>query len=86
MVTARLPSYSAAPWVCQSCQQHLRLARQAVHPIARTQKRTITRVYQAKVEDAEKQWQQRYEEIRNGRRQGMLDILEERGFLNAVAG
>ncbi|KAL8891552.1 MAG: hypothetical protein Q9215_001416 [Flavoplaca cf. flavocitrina] len=86
MVTARLGSNSAAPWVCQSCQRHLRLARQAVHPAARTQKRTVTRIYQAKVQDAEKQWQQRYEEIRNGQRQGMLEILEERGFLNAVAG
>ncbi|KAL9037266.1 MAG: hypothetical protein Q9180_003818 [Flavoplaca navasiana] len=86
MVTARLVSYSAAPWVCQSCQRHLRLARQAVRPVARTHKRTITRIYQAKVADAEEQWQQRYEKIRNGQRQGMLDILEERGFLNAVAG
>ncbi|KAL9608951.1 MAG: hypothetical protein Q9204_009196, partial [Flavoplaca sp. TL-2023a] len=69
-----------------SCQRHLRLARQAVYLAARTQKRTVTRIYQAKVQDAERQWQQRYEEIRNGQRQGMLDILEERGFLNAVAG
>ena len=87
MVTARLVSLRPAPWVCQSCQRHLRHARQTVHPpVATTQKRTITRKYQARTKDAEEQWQERYAEIRNGQRQSMLDILQERGFLNAVAG
>ncbi|KAI4234959.1 MAG: hypothetical protein LQ349_003475, partial [Xanthoria aureola] len=87
MVTTRLASLRPAPWVCQSCQRHLRHARQTVHPpVPTTQKRTITRKYQARTKDAEEQWQDRYAEIRNGQRQSMLDILDQRGFLNAVAG
>ncbi|KAI4265314.1 MAG: hypothetical protein L6R38_009515 [Xanthoria sp. 2 TBL-2021] len=86
MVAARLGSLRPAPWVCQSCQQNLRRARQTVHPAPRTQKRTITRNYEAKVKDAEEQWQGNYAEIQTGQRQSMLDILKERGFLNAVAG
>ncbi|KAL8748860.1 MAG: hypothetical protein Q9199_008028 [Rusavskia elegans] len=86
MVAARLGSLRPAPWVCQSCQRNLRQTRQTVHPAPRTQKRTITQNYEAKVKDAEEQWQGKYAEIQSGQRQSMLDILGERGFLNAVAG
>ncbi|KAL8996930.1 MAG: hypothetical protein Q9169_003689 [Polycauliona sp. 2 TL-2023] len=86
MVTARSGSLGIAPWVCRSCQRTLRQAQQGVHLSSTTQKRTITQVYERKVKDAEEQWMVRHKEIKNGERQSMVDILQERGYLNAVAG
>ena len=50
------------------------------------QKRHVTQVYQQKEAEAQQQWQNRYEEIKAGRRQSNFNILRERGYINAVAG
>lgn len=66
-------------WICSSC------VRQRILLTAR-QKRSISQRYVAKVDSAEEQWKGFCEEIEAGKRQSMLRILEERGYINAIAG
>ncbi|KAL8726810.1 MAG: hypothetical protein Q9166_006492 [cf. Caloplaca sp. 2 TL-2023] len=84
MISPRLRSLISVPWVCPSCQQ--RSVPQAQRIVFKPQRRAITRKYAEKTEDAEEEWQERYAEITAGERQSMLNILEERGYVNAVAG
>ncbi|KAL8690983.1 MAG: hypothetical protein Q9224_004278, partial [Gallowayella concinna] len=85
MLPPRLgPLKPAVPWICPTCR--IRQQRSIRFPILTNQKRHITRNYEAKTRDAERQWQERYAEIQAGERQSMLSILVERGYVNAVAG
>ncbi|KAL8773666.1 MAG: hypothetical protein Q9209_001432 [Squamulea sp. 1 TL-2023] len=86
MVSTRLENLRPAPWVCRPCQRSVWRAHRTRHVIPKIQKRTVTRNYTAKTKEAEDQWREKYAEIVRGDRQSMLDILRERGYLNAVAG
>ncbi|KAL9001713.1 MAG: hypothetical protein Q9188_005325 [Gyalolechia gomerana] len=60
-----------------------------LHPSAAEhspQKRRITQLYTQKAEEARKQWDKRHEQIKVGELQSILSILEERGFVHAIAG
>jgi len=50
------------------------------------QKRGITQQHIRKVGEAEEQWAQWASEIKAGKRQSFLSMLEERGFVNSVVG
>ncbi|KAL8938233.1 MAG: hypothetical protein Q9211_003299 [Gyalolechia sp. 1 TL-2023] len=79
----------AQPWTCLSCtrqQQSIRRALRFVLPSTSSQKRYITRAYIHKTEEARKQWDKRHDQIKAGELQSMLSILEERGFVHAIAG
>ena len=76
-------------WVCSSCIRRQRLLRSVwkTRPSAPYfQQRSISEKYIAKEAEAETQWKSYHEDIKAGKRQSMLSILEERGYINAVAG
>ena len=50
------------------------------------QKRSITQNWLRKTEEAKEAWDAQAQEIKAGRKQSMLSLLEERGYVNAVAG
>src|SRR5262245_40874514 len=50
------------------------------------QKRGITQQYIRRTKEAEEQWNQWAQEIREGKRQSFFKMLEERGFVNSVVG
>jgi len=49
-------------------------------------RRGIGTKYLAKVKVAEQEWAEKAAEIKDGRRKSMLSILEERGYINQIAG
>ena len=42
--------------------------------------------YGAKMEAAEWEWKKLADEIKEGKRESMLTVLEKRGFVNSIAG
>ncbi|RQM08832.1 hypothetical protein DH86_00002961, partial [Scytalidium sp. 3C] len=52
----------------------------------RPQRRWIGQKYLAKLADAEMSWQEKASKIRAGEQKSMLAILEERGYVHAIAG
>jgi hypothetical protein len=48
--------------------------------------RCISQAYLQKKADAEKQWQAKAGEIRAGKVESMLSILEKRGYVDSIAG
>lgn len=67
------------PYVCRSCVY--------CQSIAKTgQRRSITREFLRKTAEAEAQWKVQAGEIREGKRDSMLTILEKRGYVNSIAG
>ncbi|KAL8896532.1 MAG: hypothetical protein Q9207_007664 [Kuettlingeria erythrocarpa] len=88
MVALRLGT-SSTSWVCPTCarqQSSLRRAHRAPRLRATLQKRYISQKYLQNTKAAETQWEERHQEIRAGKRQSMLSILQERGHVNAIAG
>jgi hypothetical protein len=53
---------------------------------ATQEKRWITQNHIRKIKDAEEDWQRRATAIRDGTKQSMLSLLEERGFVNQIVG
>jgi tyrosyl-tRNA synthetase len=49
-------------------------------------RRHIGQKYLAKVKQAEEQWAEKAQRIHKGEEKGMLDILEERGFVHQIVG
>jgi hypothetical protein len=69
-------------WICKRCtgvlgtsQGRWSESRRYLHD------RWLQRQYAAELE-----WKNQADEIRNGRHKGMLDILEERGFVHQITG
>jgi hypothetical protein len=54
--------------------------------IANQQKRFLSQDYLKKIVHAEKAWQERAKGIRDGDVKSVLDVLEERGFVNQIVG
>src|SRR5438046_1502558 len=50
------------------------------------QKRGITMQHLRRIKEADEQWAQWAREIREGKRQSFLKMLEERGYVNSVVG
>lgn len=72
------------PFVCWSC------ARKGFAPANRraipASKRWISQNYLRKQADAEEEWQKQALIIENGEKQSMLSLLEERGYVDTIAG
>lgn len=49
-------------------------------------RRSISKKYAKNLSDAEVQWKAQAKKIKKGEQQAMLSMLEERGFVNQVAG
>ncbi|KAI4129258.1 MAG: hypothetical protein LQ338_002310 [Usnochroma carphineum] len=89
MLALKLTASKSTSWIWPTCahsQQTLRRILRVILPPASAQKRYISQRYTRKVEEAENQWQRKHEKIEAGKRHSMLSILEERGYINAVAG
>ncbi len=67
-------------YICPSCALRLRPFASA------TQKRLITQGYLKKTVEAELEWARKATEIKAGKKDSMLTMLEKRGFVNQVVG
>jgi tyrosyl-tRNA synthetase len=68
---------AARPFVCGRCSLRLGL---------RTQKRFISdRLLQNQIA-AEWEWKQQADQVRKGEKKSMLQLLEERGYVNQLTG
>ena len=67
--------------ICSTCWHKLQLRIKVAN-----QKRAISQNWLRKTADAEVAWKEQAKEIREGKKEGMLSILEKRGYINAVVG
>ncbi len=74
-----------SPYICASCVRHARIRGLRLQG-AMIQKRSITQNWLKKTAEAKDAWDAQAKEIKAGRKQSMLSILEERGYVNSVAG
>ena len=93
----KAPLYTAGklpqlPYICTSCYLRLQQTRGTAF-VSKTTKlaRITTRnkwrwKYGDKLKEAEEEWQEKAKEIAEGKQDGMLSILEQRGFVNQIAG
>lgn len=73
----------ASTYVCSTC----RVKRFPTDlPSLHGQKRWITRNHIRKIQEAEKDWSLRANAIVSGKVQSMLNLLEERGYVNQIVG
>ncbi len=70
----------AGSWICYACARRQRVL------LTQGQRRPIHLSYLKKQAEAAKAWQAQAKEIREGRQQGMLEILESRGYVGQIAG
>lgn len=77
--------FQTSPIICASCVRHARIRGLRLQGSI-TQKRPITQNWLRKTAEAKEAWDRQAKEIEGGRKQSMLSILEERGYVNAVAG
>jgi tyrosyl-tRNA synthetase len=70
-------------YVCRSCRAKLF---SADHQRLVVQKRWITRNHIRKIQEAEEDWSLRADAIAAGKKQSMLSLLEERGYVNQIIG
>jgi hypothetical protein len=70
----------AGSWICHACARRQRVL------LTQGQRRPIHLSYLKKQAEAAKAWQVQATEIREGRKQGMLEILESRGYVGQIAG
>ena len=70
----------SSPFICPSCIRSMRLQ------CSSAQKRFITQNYLRKTLEAKLQWTRQATEIRAGKKERMLDMLEKRGFINQIVG
>jgi tyrosyl-tRNA synthetase len=65
-------------FVCQDC------ARKVNQEIFKQQRRWITQNHVRKIAQAEADWRKRAQDIEEGRKRSMLEVLEERGFVHQI--
>lgn len=80
---SRLPQTS--PYICASCVRHAQIRGSRLQG-STVQKRSITQNWLRRTAEAKEAWDVQAKEIEAGRKQSMLSILEERGYVNYVAG
>ncbi len=74
---------SAPRYICGSCRAKLLSAEPNSQPV---QQRWITRNHIRRIKIAEEGWAERADMIAAGRKQSMLNLLEERGYVNQIVG
>ena len=80
------------PFICTPCRLRLEQTRGIAFVSNLTKLRRTTEKhnwkwkYGDKLKNAEEEWQAKATEIEEGKRDSMLSILEQRGFVNQVAG
>ena len=74
------PTLPSFPFICLSCTRRIRLLGSA------NQKRSITENYLQKTLEAKLQWARQATEIKAGRKESILDMLEKRGYVNQIVG
>ena len=72
--------FPSSAFICPSCTRRIRLLGSA------NQKRFITQNYLQKSLEAKLQWARQATEIKAGRKESMLDMLEKRGYVNQIVG
>ena len=78
-------AFRTSPYICISCARNVRVLETCLRSLT-VQKRSITQNWLRKTEEAKEAWDAQAKEIKAGRKQSMLSVLEERGYVNAVAG
>lgn len=76
--SVRFPETSL--WVCRSCARRQRIL------LAQGQRRPVHLSYLKKQAAAEEAWEAQAEEIKDGKKESMLQILESRGYIGQIAG
>lgn len=71
---------SRSPYICPSCVRRL-VRKTIVH-----QRRGITQAYLQKTLEAKVEWAKRATEIKAGKQDSMLTMLEKRGLVNQIVG
>ncbi|XTI84198.1 tyrosyl-tRNA synthetase-like protein [Cenococcum geophilum] len=66
------------PYICKRCIRNRNIARES--------RRAITQNFLRKTYDAELEWKAQAVKIKAGKKQNMMSILEERGFVKDIAG
>lgn len=74
-----------APYICVSCARNARALGLRLQGVT-VQKRSITQNWLRKKIEAKQAWDGQAELTKAGKKQSMLSSLEERGYVNAVAG
>ena len=74
-----------SPYICASCARHVRALGLRSQGVT-VQRRSITQNWIRKTAEAKEAWDAQAIEIKSGRKQSMLSVLEERGYVNSVAG
>ena len=78
---------SKGSWVCWPCLQKRGKSGLSVRAKYERLKRDDRRFkYGEKIDKSDAEWAIKGEEIREGKNKSMLSILEERGYVNAIAG
>lgn len=85
MVLALANPLQRAQYICASCVKNQRLFQRGIYKVLE-QRRSITQNYLRKTGEAAEAWELQAQEIKAGRKQSFFSFLEERGFVNSVAG
>ena len=80
---SRLPR--TPPYICTLCSRNARALGLRLQGVT-VQKRSITQNWLRKTDEAKEAWDAQAKVIEAGKKQSMLSSLEERGYVNAVAG
>ena len=71
-------------FICRSCIRRALGPRQQSSRVL--QRRWVSEKYLKKQQEAEEQWQANAQLIHRGQKQSMLSMLEERGYVDTIAG
>lgn len=74
-----------SPFFCLLSETRARVLQPQLRNLA-IQKRSITQNWLRKQAEAKEAWGVQAQEIRDGKKESMLSILEQRGYVNSVAG
>ena len=72
-------------YICASCIRNVHVLELPLGGLL-VPKRSITQGWLRKTAEAKVAWDAQAKEIQAGQKQGMLSVLEERGYVNAIAG
>ena len=78
----RKPAQTQSRSAHSSSRPRLQVTSSPVHQ----QRRWITRNQIIKIAEADEDWTKRAEDIKHGRKRSVLEVLEERGFVNQIVG
>ena len=70
----------ASRYICASCARRLRPTG------SKPQRRNITQTSGDNTTETKKEWEKRAREIREGKQESMLTMLENRGYVNQIVG